>query len=252
MTQSKHCILAGPCTLADTPACNRLCPSFISMHGSSGTGGRSGSAGIPKDYSLTTVQNSPVRSEQSDVYSSVDAYVRTFARMFTGERIKSLYLYSEASGTGKTTTACAIANSYLIANYIGSIQRGIKPLDRPIFFLDVAEFQNLYNAFNRNKVPEEIAGPAAERYYRWMKFAQETPLVVLDDVGTRSSTEGFRGDLHSVVNARVTNQLPTIYTSNVLISELPAVFGEKRLADRVRDLTISLLFDGESRRGMRK
>jgi DNA replication protein DnaC len=120
-----------------------------------------------------------------------------------------------------------------------------------VFFLEVAEFQNLYNAFNRNKVPEEIAEPAAEKYYRWMRYAQETSLVVLDDIGTRSSTEGFRGDLHSIVNARVTNQLPTIYTSNILISDLETVFGEKRLADRVRDMTVILEFTGSSKRGKR-
>jgi DNA replication protein DnaC len=223
------------------------------MHGISGTGGRHGSANIPKDYAFVTALNSPVRDSQADVYKSIDAYVKTFIRQFeaSGERIKSLYLYSQNSGTGKTTTAIGCLNSYLITHYIGSLQRGIKQLDRPVFFLEVAEFQNLYNAFNRNKVPEEIAELAAEKYYRWMKCAQETPFVVLDDVGTRSSTEGFRGDLHSIINARVTNQLPTVYTSNVPISELPNIFGEQRLADRVRDMTITLLFNGESKRGRR-
>jgi DNA replication protein DnaC len=171
--------------------------------------------------------------------------------MFTDERIKSLYLYSDASGTGKTTTACAIANSYIIANYIGSLQRGIKPLDRPALFVDANELQTLYNEFNRSKVPEYIAEPAAAKYYQTLKLAQETPFVVLDDIGVRTPTEGWRSDLHSIINARVTNQLPTVYTSNIMLAELGEIFGEKRLQDRIKDLCIQLSFIGESKRGKR-
>ncbi|MEC0488035.1 DNA replication protein, partial [Bacillus glycinifermentans] len=51
---------------------------------------------------------------------------------------------------------------------------------------------------------------------------------------------------------RVTNQLSTIYTSNIAIERLPDVFGEQRLTDRIRDLCRVIEFEGESKRGLRR
>jgi DNA replication protein DnaC len=84
-----------------------------------------------------------------------------------------------------------------------------------------------------------------------MKFAQETPFIVFDDLAIRSVSEPFRADLHSVISYRVSNQLPCVYTSNLPLSELPTIYGEQRLYDRIRDLTIQLSFIGESKRGKR-
>ncbi|QHZ58645.1 DNA replication protein [Brevibacillus sp. NSP2.1] len=256
MTNSSSCILRGPCKTADDPAiCTRLCPHFIALHGASGQGGRVAAANIPVDYRRVTVADSIVRESQPEAYRIVDAYVATFERQFDespdAERIKSLYLFSREPGTGKTTTAAAIANAYLIAHYIGSLQRNRRPLERPVYFLDVNEWQTLFNRFNRPRVPDHIAGPASAAYYRALAIAQEVPFLVADDIGVRDATDAFRGDLHAVINHRVTNRLPTVYTSNVTIEELAQVFDE-RLADRVRDQCAVVPFVGESKRGIRK
>ncbi|WP_449600347.1 hypothetical protein [Paenibacillus sp. Marseille-Q9583] len=100
-------------------------------------------------------------------------------------------------------------------------------------------------------MPDDIAEPASREYYRRLQAAKLTPFVVIDDIGVRDATEGFRGDLHSVINYRVTNAMPTVYTSNVLMDDLATVF-DKRLADRIRDMCIEIRFIGESKRGLRK
>jgi DNA replication protein DnaC len=206
---------------------------------------------MPNDYRLLTVATSPARAEQADAYKLIERYIATFSRMFTGERIKSLYLYSESPGTGKTTTACVVLNEYLIAHFIGSLKRNRQALQRPAYFLDINEWQSLYNGFNRSNVPPETAAPLAARYYRIEQYAKATPFVVLDDIGIRSASEAFRADLHAVINARVTAGLPTVYTSNIPMAELSAVF-DARLADRVRDQCVQIEFSGGSRRGMRR
>nr|WP_233882850.1 ATP-binding protein [Brevibacillus laterosporus] len=226
------------------------------MHGASGKGGRVAAACIPSDYAHITVETAPPRVEQRGIYTNIDRYIATFIRQFSevseaSERIKSLYLFSYEPGTGKTTTAAAIANAYLITHFIGSIQRGLQPLQRPVFFLDVNEWQTLFNQFNRPKVPDHIAEPASGKYYEWMKHVMNVPFVVLDDIGVRDATEAFRGDLHTIINHRVTNRMPTVYTSNIPMEELADVF-DKRLADRVREQCLQLGFNGESKRGMRK
>ncbi|QDX93589.1 DNA replication protein [Brevibacillus laterosporus] len=254
MTNAPNCILREPCRQSTDPtACTRLCPSFIAMHGASGIGGRVAAACIPSDYAFVTVETAPPRVDQRGIYTNIERYITTFIRQFNddSERIKSLYLFSYEPGTGKTTTAVAIANAYLTTHYIGSIQRGLQPLQRPVFFLDVNEWQTLFNQFNRPRVPDHVAEPASGKYYEWMKHATNAPFVVLDDIGVRDATDAFRGDLHTIINHRVTNRMPTVYTSNLPMDELAEVFDE-RLADRVRDQCAQLMFYGESKRGLRK
>lgn len=264
---AKRCLLAAKCNIAGTPACNAHCVHWIALHGMSGLGGRAAAANVPADYRQVTVENSPARASQPKVYPAIDAYVKTFERQFDtdAERLKSVYLYSANSGTGKSTTAAALINTYIITHYLGSLQRSLQPDQHPAYFHDCNAWQTDYNNFNRPKVPDHIAEPAAKRYYAAMERAKHAPIAVLDDLGVRDSSEGFRGDLHAVINHRVTNQLPTIYTSNLPIFygkkkdpfakepyDLVDVFGEARLADRINEMCLTLTFEGESKRGMRR
>jgi DNA replication protein DnaC len=223
------------------------------MHGFNGAGGRVGAANVPSEYRMVTLQNSPARADQTAAYALIDKYADTFPRQFDpdADRIKSYYLFSQSPGTGKTTSAAALINEYLTCHYIGSLQRNKQPLERPAYFLDVNAWQSLYTEFNRPKVPEDIAGPASRKYYAQMKVAEYAPFAVLDDIGVREDSEGFRGDLHALINYRVTNGLPTVYTSNIPMSELSAVFDE-RLADRIRDMCVEISFAGTSKRGIRR
>lgn len=245
------CILAdkrkGGC--AD---CQKTCAHRIAMVGLNGEGGRVGAAGVPKDYRYYTLANSPAREGQAKIYGQLAQYVATFERMFDSdaERIKSLYLWSESPGTGKTTSAAALLNEYLTVNYIGSLKRGVQPTQRPAYFLDVNAFQELYTGFTRQGIPREIAEANSRPYYTQMELAKKTPFVVLDDIGVRSASDGFRGDLHTIINYRTTNGLPTIFTSNLAIDEMATVF-DARLADRMRDQCLSLHFVGASKRGRR-
>lgn len=165
-------------------------------------------------------------------------------------RIKSLYLWSESPGTGKTSTAISLLHEYLVVHYIGSLKRGLQPIQRPAYFLDVNSFQELYTGFTRQGIPREIAESNSRPYYTQMEHAKKTPFVVLDDIGVRSASDGFRGDLHTIINHRTTHGLPTIYTSNLAIDEMATVF-DARLADRMRDQCLSLHFVGSSARGRR-
>lgn len=250
-THSKRCLLTSNCTEANGPKCNRICASYIGFHGLNGNGGRAGAANVPSKYRNATLASSPVREGQSQLYGLIDDYAQTFTRQFYDDepRIKSMYLYSREPGTGKTTTAAALLNAYVITHYLGSLKRGRQPLERPAYFLDVNEWQTDYNTFNRPRVPEEVAEPAAVRYYSAQRIAMVTPYVVLDDIGVRDAREAFRADLHTVINARMSAELPTVYTSNIPLTEIAALF-DGRVADRMRDQCISLTFSGESKRGL--
>jgi DNA replication protein DnaC len=253
-THASRCLLNADCSLANSESCNAHCPHYIALHSMQGNGGRSASANLPRDYRLTTLTNSPARADQAETYRKIEAYVKTFARQFeeNADRIKSLYLWSESPGTGKTTTASAVLNEWIRVHYIGSLQRNRQALLKPAYFCDVNQLQTQYNEFNRPRVPDDVAEKAARKYYRAIEASKMAPFAVLDDIGVREATEGWRSDLHSIINHRVTEQKPTVFTSNLPIAELEAVFGEKRLVDRLRDQTFELAFKGESKRGLRK
>ena len=227
--------------------CQAQCQHRISLHGLNGEGGRVGAAGVPKDYRYYTLANSPAREGQAKIYGQLAQYVATFERMFDvdSERIKSLYLWSESPGTGKTTTASALLNAYLTANYIGSLKRGLQPEQRPAMFLDVNIWQTDYNLASMTNDDAGLAKVTAT-----MRKAMTVDFLVMDDVGIRSASESFKSLVHAVINARTTNGLPTIFTSNLAIGEMATVF-DARLADRMRDQCLTLHFAGESKRGRR-
>ena len=227
-------------------SCDHLCGHRIALHGLDGNGGRTASAGLPRDYRYVTLANSPVRESQPDIYATLERYVATFG----GGEEKSLYLWSESPGTGKTTTASALLNAWIAQDYLGAIKRGEQPRQVSAYFLDVNSWQELYTGFTRPSIPQEIAERSSRPYYAQMERARTAPFAVYDDIGVRASTDGFRGDLHSLINYRVTNGLPTVYTSNLPIEEMAEVF-DARLYDRIRDQCGVIHFAGESKRGRR-
>lgn len=231
-------------------SCSKPCPHKIALVGLSGEAGRIGEAGIPKLYRDITLKNSPAAADQSHIYTKLAEYAKQIATHFLegGKRLQSVYLYSNNTGTGKTTTACALLAEYIIQSYICAIKSGKQPSLTPGYFLDVNEWQELYNEFNRPNVPAAIAHSASFEYYIKMSRAISADCLVMDDIGVRSSSEAFRGDLHKIINTRLSDNKPTIYTSNTSIEQLEQIF-DKRVADRVRANCKEYRFRGNSKRG---
>lgn len=245
MTKTNTCILTDYRTDA-CANCTQLCAHRIAIHGLTGDGGRVASAGIPADYRNVTLGTSPVRESQTEIYATLDKYVETFKRQLDGgERVKSLYLWSESPGTGKTTTAIALLNAWIATDYLTAIKDGKQPPPTSALFLDVNAFQTSYNLATMTNDDEGIAKIGEQ-----IKRAQSADFVVLDDVGVRKSTEAFSSYVHAIINERVTQARPTVYTSNLPMEDMRNVFTE-RLYDRIRDQCASLYFKGESKRGRR-
>lgn len=255
-THAKQCILASRCKLANGPSCNRQCGAYISMHGYSGTGGRISNANTPQDYRLLTLSNSPAKEGQASVYKNLERYIATFERQFEegADRIKSLYMWSTNTGTGKSTSASALLNEYIIAHYLGSLKRGRQALQNPAYFLSV---NNLQQTHNKTHLPATLATKEklGEELIREIERSKKVPFLVMDDLAVRKATGPFVGILYDICDYRTSNRLTTIYTSNKSLDELREFFydedPEGKIVDRIRDMTGLLPFQGESKRGGR-
>lgn len=226
---------------------------YVQLFGVSGNGGKFGEAHIPREFSDYFLENSPVAQKQGDIYRTLTRYVETFKRYYNpkeGDKpICNIYLWSNEKGNGKSTTAAALLNEFMIMGWKASVSLSRSWDKPPAFFLDVNELQALYNKFTRNGIAQEIAEEASREYYRLIDKATVAPLVVFDDIGVRSATEAFRGDIHTIINKRMVDGLTSIYTSNFPLKYMAELFDE-RIYDRIHANCIDINFKGQSMRGV--
>jgi DNA replication protein DnaC len=116
-------------------------------------------------------------------------------------------------GCGKTHLAAAIANA--------CVERG-----QPVLFITVPDLlDHLRAAF----APSSIAG-----YDARFEEVRTAPVLILDDLGTESSTPWVQEKLFQVFNYRYNARLPTVITTNHELEEI-ALRLRSRLVDPVRE-----------------
>jgi DNA replication protein DnaC len=129
------------------------------------------------------------------------------ARHFA-ENLQGWLLMVGRYGSGKTHLAAAIANE--------TIEAGVSTL-----FLTVPDLLDwLRYAYSGVDMSFE------ERF----EEIREIPLLILDDFGTQNATAWAQEKIFQIMNHRYINQLPTVVTSNMLISDF-----EGRVRSRLQD-----------------
>ena len=200
-------------------------------------------AGIPKGYRDIYLDNSPAREDQAEIYSLLESYVKTFTA--DDVRIKNLYLVSHAVGTGKTTTSAVLINEYIRRRFMYLASKGRTIPEVLALFMDVNQIQRRYNTAIMSDNKDEISRIVSD-----IEKAGKAPFLVIDDLAVRTASESYRSLIHDLVNERISEELPTVYTSNVPVRDLASVFDE-RLSDRIQDQCAVLSFKGTSKRGVR-
>lgn len=136
------------------------------------------------------------------------------ARRFA-EEPNGWLIFKGAYGCGKTHLAVAIANY--------RVERG-----EPALFVVVPDLlDHLRAAFN----------PAAEvAYDERFNSVRETPLLILDDLGTHAASPWAQEKLYQIFNYRYNAQLPTVITTNHELEEI-----DLRLRSRMVDPSLSTI-----------
>lgn len=201
---------------------------------------------IPKRYKRVTVGTLPIKKDNPEAYRKIVKYTKDIDEyILVG---MSVYLYSDGkncetelgTGTGKTTSACAIVHNF-IAEYVWKITKEGKPMDAlPAYFVKCANFQNMYGIQYKNQ-------DALLEYQACKEKMKTCLLLVLDDIAIRGCSEGFMGELYEVIDHRVSEELPIIYTSNIPREKVDEVL-DTRIQSRLFEECIPIEISGVDHR----
>ncbi|MBA4495243.1 primosomal protein DnaI [Paenactinomyces guangxiensis] len=156
-------------------------------------------------------------------------------KIANNEPVKGLYLYGPF-GVGKSYIAGAVVNK-LASHGIGSLMIHMSAL--------------------AVEMRDSISGKMVSSK---IETLSNVPILVLDDIGSENISPWLRDDVLSIVfHNRMSNQLPTIFTSNLTLDELQEYFsytqksGQEpikaaRIMERIRPFVYPICVEGKNRR----
>ena len=147
----------------------------------------------------------------------------------------NLYIWGKNTGCGKTSWACKIMGYYFrkIAFSSGLENEGLY-IYLPTFLDDL---RNSYS----NPSPE---------FDEELYMVKHCNLLIVDDIGAEKLTEWVRERIVSIINIRVSNNLSTIYTSNLSPNDLREEMGD-RIASRILGCSNVVEITGADRRSVK-
>ncbi|MFD2618077.1 primosomal protein DnaI [Terrilactibacillus laevilacticus] len=190
---------------------------------------------VPKDILKADFQSFIPDIKRKDSILAAGEFIKGY--LDSPKDVKGLYLYGKF-GVGKTYLAGAIVNELAKRKGISSML-----VYTPDFFREMRQ------SIQDGTVDEKL------------ETVKEVPVLVLDDIGAETMTPWIRDDiLGSILQYRMMESLPTIYTSNKDFDDLEAHLsysdksGEetlkaKRIMERIRYYTTFVQMEGDNRRG---
>ena len=191
----------------DKSACSELCGGYRVLRALYNL------SRIPEKYRY----NIPLKPEQVDIpaFEALNEYKESVLEKV--EAGDGLYIWGKSTGSGKTSWACKIMSHYFrkVAFDTGLENEGLY-IFLPTFLEDLRDYYD-------NKDPD---------FEQVLSMVKDCKLLIVDDIGAERVTEWVRERMVSIINTRVSNNLATIYTSNLSPEELKEEQGD-RISSRV-------------------
>lgn len=171
-----------------------------------------------------------------EAVEKADSYIERFV---PGKTADGLYFYGDF-GVGKSYLLAAVANELARRKNVRSLMVYV-----PDFFREMKA------AIGDQSVSEKL------------QYIKSVPLLILDDIGAETVTSWVRDDLlGSILQYRMTEKLPTLYTSNFNYDQLEEHLAysqksgieqlkAKRIMERIRHLTVAVKVEGANQRHRR-
>lgn len=176
-----------------------------------------GESGFPKMFSEADMGRFDFAAYKGQQTAYLEQITGSFWKSFSKweKSGKSLYLWSETKGSGKTFLSCCLA---------GSIKTKYRKTIRFVSVLDY--FQALKDAFkNGCEMPNSLYG------------YMNCDLLVLDDLGSEKVSEWTNQELFRLVDHRMNMGKLILVTSNMPINQLKC---DNRVADRLGRMCIPM------------
>lgn len=150
-----------------------------------------------------------------DVSQSALAAAQAFAEANVGGASgkKGLFIYGNV-GSGKTYLCGAIAN-YLL-------EQG-----KDVLFIVVPDLLD--------EIRASYGGDGEMSEIQVLRYANNAPVLILDDLGAHNYTEWARNKIYSIINNRLNNEKPTVINSNLNLGQIERYLGE-RTTSRIVEL----------------
>lgn len=209
----------------DKSACSELCGGYRVLRALYNL------SKMPEGYRY----NIPLIPEMADIpaFEALNEYKeRVLEKVQAGE---GLYIWGKSTGNGKTSWACKIMSHYFrkIAFDTGLENEGLY-IFLPTF---LEELRDNYD----NKDPE---------FEQVLTMVKGCKLLIIDDIGAERVTDWVRERVVSIINTRVSNNLATIYTSNLSPEELKEELGDRISSRVVGSSQIIEMVGGDRRLGV--
>lgn len=176
-------------------------------------------------------QKKRLKDINPDFYKNKDGITRIFMQIqdyISGfdkkkEDGTSLYIWSHMCGSGKTMTACAIANEIIAQGY-------------SVIFMTPGQMLT--------KLQSTFRGKSEHSMEDILNSFQKCDLLIFDDFCTENRTGWSDNIIYEVINGRYLNRKPVLYTSNFDMTEIPY----KRVSDRIKERCIEIHWPEEGTR----
>ncbi|WP_285851768.1 ATP-binding protein [Bacillus licheniformis] len=146
------------------------------------------------------------------------------------EQGKGLYFYSHEKGSGKTRLAASIMKA--ITKMHDKPDNPLKIIYSSTADL-IGEIKKTFEEGSKVKTSEII------------EAAKTADLAILDDIGVENVKDWIEETLTRILDYRLQNKKPTIFTSNLAIDELDLKYPGGRISSRVEKLAFPVKMPDE-------
>lgn len=189
-------------------------------------------SGIPPIFKDATVGSFDVNKYKLRESREVAKIAKTAAANYVQnyplmkENGKGLYFYSGVKGSGKTRLASSIANAL------------VKMYGVDIAFIKAPDLMN--------QVRKTFKGDSETTEAEIVATFRKVEVLIVDDLALKESTEFEERILYDIVDYRMENNMPTIFTSNVTALNLEKIYKGGRVNQRIKKMAVEIYMPEES------
>jgi DNA replication protein DnaC len=175
----------------------------------------------------------------SDGGASVATY-RAAAKQILNGGQTGIYLWSNTCGTGKSTSATALATEFILRKVGQSLRDGKARSTPYAYYVNFPQFLEVVKRMYRDESDSTIT--EVQEIQERMCGAD---LLVCDDVGVSTASESVQERILAILESRYDR--PTIFTSNCSLNRLEDRLGA-RIVSRIHGMTTEIHVKGVDHR----